>query len=392
MLAGLFNQAACGDGADLDAEVLELTRVVRMVESSSAPGALEEVPVDAEWVVALGDSCERLIWRLEREGRCVGRYVADGQALFKKASELSRTAASAYLLAASAGAVAMRDTGAEICLRARRKLLRYCESGAVRGDSLAMAIEMYSKAALGGDVEAVRIVGRFFERGTGVERDRSMARFMFQKAADGGDAHAMRLLGEMCEEDGDTFRAIEFYKRAAGQGDGRATKGLAVLLFRMGVGVNVGLAVFKQLADGGDFDIAFRLGAIHFGEDSSGMLAQLRDFEKGVVFFEQASRGGQTGAMNSLARYFGPGGMAGAARNDDMAVRFYQRAVDHGDLSCALELASLYENGLFGSETGKDWAKALQIIVFVVCFGQSVYQKDALAALQRVVVTHCFDL
>ena len=59
------------------------------------------------------------------------------------------------------------------------------------GEDLAKAYELYLKSANGGYGKGMELVGRFYNRGIYVERDRKLAEYWLQKAMESSDQDAV---------------------------------------------------------------------------------------------------------------------------------------------------------------------------------------------------------
>ncbi|HKQ29716.1 MAG TPA: tetratricopeptide repeat protein [Burkholderiales bacterium] len=106
-----------------------------------------------------------------------------------------------------------------------------------------------TQAANLGDLEAQHILGRMYEKGTGVSRDLEAAFKWYSRAAEKGHAASQRRvaaayywgLGGVSKDD---VKAFEWFKRAAEGGDKRAQKQMAEA-YRRGLG---GLPKDEKLA------------------------------------------------------------------------------------------------------------------------------------------------
>jgi uncharacterized protein len=111
------------------------------------------------------------------------------------------------------------------------------------------ALKPCTQAGEAGDLEAQYIVGRLYEKGTGVARDLDTAFKWYKRAADKGHASSARRvaaayywgLGGVAK---DETKAFEWFKRAAEGGDKRAQKQMAEG-YRRGLG---GLPKDEKLA------------------------------------------------------------------------------------------------------------------------------------------------
>ena len=65
------------------------------------------------------------------------------------------------------------------------------------------------------DLRGLRALGKAHDKGEGVPLDHARAMELYLKAAEGGDQEAMFLLGEAYAKDGDKEKARQWYERAA---------------------------------------------------------------------------------------------------------------------------------------------------------------------------------
>lgn len=107
---------------------------------------------------------------------------------------------------------------------------------ALREGRLAEAVASVRRLAEQGEPAAQLCLGRMALSGQGMARDAQAARLWFTRAARGGDAEAMNMLGRCFEAEGEFSQAAVWYERAARQGDSWAQYNLGHLLLD-GLGV-----------------------------------------------------------------------------------------------------------------------------------------------------------
>ena len=87
------------------------------------------------------------------------------------------------------------------------------------------ALHWFERAAQGGNLMAVNMVGRCFDQGWGVAKSAYMAEMWFRKAADLGHVKSLNILGGFYEDgwvvSPDRTVARDYYRRAAIGGDFR---------------------------------------------------------------------------------------------------------------------------------------------------------------------------
>ncbi|RWC00616.1 MAG: tetratricopeptide repeat protein [Mesorhizobium sp.] len=91
------------------------------------------------------------------------------------------------------------------------------------------AIELYHKAAERGSAAALNEIGRSFQLGRHIPRDRVQAMEWFRKAADQGNAAAMHNIGLLLANDNDHQEAFSWYQKAADKGSSEAMYSFAAL-------------------------------------------------------------------------------------------------------------------------------------------------------------------
>lgn len=222
-----------------------------------------------------------------------------------------------------------------------------------------------------GDDEVLLIVGRFYETGTGVEKNFEKAEEIYQQLADKNNARGTNLLAMLKEDQGKKEEAIEFYLKAAKLGSSSANNNLGMLyelnhdyvkakemyeiaikehnssyammslgdLYNEGLGIerNTELAekwYKKSIHSGNDFAIT-RLGMLY---------GNLEKYDEAIKCYEIAIKKGDPVAMNSMGLLYQHG--FGVKRDIQKAVKYYQDASNNGDVGGLIDLGLLYEKGL----------------------------------------------
>lgn len=222
-----------------------------------------------------------------------------------------------------------------------------------------------------GDDDALIMVGRFYEIGSGVEKNLGKAEEIYQQLADKNNARGTNLLAMLKEDQGKKEEAIELYLKAAKLGSPSANNNLGMLyennhdyvkakemyeiaikehnssyammslggLYQhgRGGGKNAVLAekwYRKSIQAGNDFAIT-RLGNLY---------GELEDYEKAIECYTIAIKKGDPEAMNSMGLLYQHG--FGVKRDIQKAVKLYQDASNNDGVGGLIDLGLLYEKGL----------------------------------------------
>lgn len=222
-----------------------------------------------------------------------------------------------------------------------------------------------------GDDEALLVVGRFYETGTGVEKNLEKAEKIYQKLADKNDANGMNRLAMLTEDQGKKDEAILLYQKAAELGSSSADYNLGILykynndyikarqmfeiaikkhqsssammslgdLYRDGRGgeQNTDLAEkwYKESIQSGNYFAITRLGDLY---------SDLENYDGAIKCYEIAITKGDPAAMNSMGLLFQHG--FGVQRDINKAVKLYQDASNKEGLGGLINLGLMYEEGL----------------------------------------------
>lgn len=247
------------------------------------------------------------------------------------------------------------------------------------------AIEWFRKAAEQGQPSAQHQIGRLYEDGRGVPQDIEKAAEWYRKSAEQGNGFAKRLLDKLqykydeqarneltgyedilhAAEEGhaasqnqlgdifkyreDIHRAIEWYTKAASQGDLSAQKSLWELylwgksVFGYDVEPNTGKALvwLKKAAEQGDVESQRNLGHLYH----EGQLVT-QDFSEAVRWYEKAIEGGDKHCYDDLIEIYM--NILFEERKRDEIIQLCLRAIEAGNRSVMWLLAQFYhqENDL----------------------------------------------
>ena len=177
------------------------------------------------------------------------------------------------------------------------------------------AVRFYMLAAGSGHVKAQVNIGMLYEKGIGVEQSDAIAVRYYTRASDQGDAKALFNLG-MCYKNG----------QGVAQNDEEAVR------------------LFKQSASKGNTNAKFVLGVIY----SKGKRVE-QDAKEAISFYNAAAEDGDSKAMCNLGVLY-EGGMPGVPRNDVLAVKFFEKAIENGDPNAlgAMNLGQMCMQGRAG--------------------------------------------
>ena len=238
--------------------------------------------------------------------------------------------------------------------------------GVIRADELSTYdVLRYRWAALWGDVEAQKALGHIYESGLNVEKDRAQAMEWYKKAADQGDYAAMVILDDMRTADtagpaGDEPAEAREYTvrvRETAQKNPRAVfqayydqaqSGSATGQYNLAYAYAKGIGVpkdeqkasyyLRKAADQGDSDALMWMGYRYF----NGIGVQ-KDPASAAASFSRAAEKGHANAMTWIGYLCETG--KGVPKNAERAVQWYQKAAEAGNLTAAYNLGLCYEDG-----------------------------------------------
>lgn len=222
-----------------------------------------------------------------------------------------------------------------------------------------------------GNDEALLIVGRFYETGTGVEKNLEKAKEIYQHLADKNDADGVNGLAMLTEDQGKKDEAIVLYQKAAGLGSSSADYNLGILykynndyikaremfeiaikkhksssammslgdLYRDGRGgeQNTDLAEkwYKESIQSGNYFAITRLGNLY---------GDLEKYDEAIKCYEMAIKKDDPEAMNSMGLLYQHG--FGVKRDINKAVKLYQDSASKDGVGGLINLGLMYEEGL----------------------------------------------
>ena len=197
----------------------------------------------------------------------------------------------------------------------RRRAIAYFTSAAQSGDphaqlSLALeeaealerAFEKIEKIAEQGYAPAQTILGFYYQKGKGTQKDPQKAFIWYHKAAEQGHVIAQANLG-FCYQDGtgtpkDPRKAFLWFQKAAAQGDTTAQVGLGIY-YENGIGIpkdpQQAFTWYQKAAEQGDANAQSSLGLCY--ENGIGVP---KDPQKAVFWYQKAAEQGDEFAQKKL--------------------------------------------------------------------------------------------
>lgn len=163
-----------------------------------------------------------------------------------------------------------------------------------------LAIEWFQKAALQGENDAQLFLASVYREGThGVKRDPDKAAEYYRMAAEQGNAVAQcELANYEATVRHNMAQAVQWYQRAAAQGDDEALEKLGSC-YLAGQGVPQdgarGVELMRQAADKGNLEAQTKMGDLY-------LLGSFfpKDLPKAVLWYEKAANAGYAEAQNHL--------------------------------------------------------------------------------------------
>jgi TPR repeat protein len=195
------------------------------------------------------------------------------------------------------------------------------------------------------DAEAQFSLGFKYKKGEGVPQDDRKAMEWWQKAADQGNAWAQASLGAMYFNGGqgvpkDGRKAVEWWRKAADQGNAWAQNKLGDL-YENGRGVpqdnRQAVEWHQKAAEQGHAGSQYNLGLMY--ADGRGVP---KDDHKAAEWWQKAATQSNTEAQYNLGRMYADG--RGVPRDDRKAVEWWQKAADQGNAEAQNNLGAMYQN------------------------------------------------
>lgn len=224
--------------------------------------------------------------------------------------------------------------------------VRYRDGDGVERDC-EKALHWYRKSAEQGNAMAQYHIAVFYDNGAGVPLDYSIAAQWKEKAAKAGCAIAQLAIGR-CYEIGkgvqkDEIKAVYWYKKAAEQGQKTAQNNLG-LCYQKGIGVtkdiNMAICYYEQAIENGSEVAAHNLACVYDKITTE----YPNDYEKAFKYYKLAEeRGYSIGTLfNNIGRLYADG--QGVERNDEMARKYYEKAISMGNITARDNLNLLGNN------------------------------------------------
>ncbi len=234
----------------------------------------------------------------------------------------------------------------------------------------AKAVEWFTKAGEQGSVSAQTTLGFLYKEGRGVSKDETLAYEWYGKAmkqgsekamdeimkgAEKGHAKAQYYFGYMYEVGckycirNETY-AIDWYRRAAEQGDADAQR---VLAQKHWLGSNAAeerkaFWWYTNLAEQGDLSVCYYLGCMYKNRSND-----KESIKKAIMWYINAANKGHTSSQYTLGYIYERGKIV--TRDEAKAISWFTKAAEQGHTDAQVKLAHLYKDG-----KDKDYAKAFE--------------------------------
>ena len=203
------------------------------------------------------------------------------------------------------------------------------------------ALEQLKTAARGNDPAAQDWLGQYFNS----SKNFAGAVQWYRKAADQGDADAQNNLGNMYDfghgVPQDYAQALQWYRKAADQGNAYGLFNLGAM-YDSGQGVPQDYAQalqwYRKAADQGDADAQFNLGTMY--EHGHGVP---QDYAQAVQWYRKVADQGYADGQFNLGVMYEHG--HGVPQDYAQAVQWYRKAADQGDADAQNNLGVMYRFG-----------------------------------------------
>jgi TPR repeat protein len=210
-----------------------------------------------------------------------------------------------------------------------------------------VAAVLHERAA--SDSRAQTLLGVLNHSGLGgIPQDEGKAVEWYRKAAEQGDVQAQTRLGYMYGEGRgvakDEAKAVELYRKAAEQGNAQAQTGLGVMYaYGRGIPKDEGKAAewYRKAAEQGHAQAQTRLGYM-YGEGRG----VAKDEAKAVEWYRKAAEQGDAHAQTHLGVMYEKG--RGVTKDETKAVEWYRKAAEQGNANAQKYLDEL-EGRLHGA-------------------------------------------
>lgn len=234
-----------------------------------------------------------------------------------------------------------------------------------------------------GDDKALLVLGRFYETGTGIEKNIEKAEQIYRHLADKNDPDGFNQLAILKEDQGKKQEAILLYQRAIELGSSSANYNLGILykynnnykkakeMFERAIKNDNSSSAMMSLGDlyrhGNDVEKNMELAekwyrasmqsGNYFAITRLGMLyGELEKYDEAIKYYQEAIKKGDPAAMNSLGLLYQHG--FGFKRDINKAVKLYQDAANKDGIGGLVNLGLMYEEGL---GVPKNYKKAIEL-------------------------------
>lgn len=234
-----------------------------------------------------------------------------------------------------------------------------------------------------GDDKALLVLGRFYETGTGIEKNIEKAEQIYRHLADKNDPDGFNQLAMLKEDQGKKQEAILLYQRAIELGSSSANYNLGLLykhnknyskakeMFEIAIKNDNSSSAMMSLGDlyrhGNDVEKNMELAekwyrasmqsGNYFAITRLGMLyGELEKYDEAIKCYQEAIKKGDPAAMNSLGLLYQHG--FGFKRDINKAVKLYQDAANKDGIGGLVNLGLMYEEGL---GVPKNYKKAIEL-------------------------------
>jgi hypothetical protein len=159
--------------------------------------------------------------------------------------------------------------------------------------------------------------------------------------------------GDAAEKQKDYGQAMQWYQKAAAQGDATADYDIGILYDKgFGVPQDRGQAMewFQKAAARGDAPAEYKIGQYYRAG-----LGVTQDYSQAMQWFQKAAAQGNADAENGIGTLYGSGG--GVPQDYSQAMQWFQKAAAQGNAVAESNIGALYKNG-WG--VPQDYSQAIQ--------------------------------
>ncbi len=208
-----------------------------------------------------------------------------------------------------------------------------------RGEEKAFAREKLELPAAKGDADASYLLGRAYDKGEGVPRDRAKALTYYRQAAERGNAKAQNNLASFyLSGDGgaapDKAAAERWLRKAALQNAPLAQDNLGLLLAQEND--SEAATWFRKAAAQGLLSAQLHLGNAYY----NGSAGLSKDYAAASKWFQKAAEQKSDAAQNVLGVMYQNG--LGVTRDTGAAIKWFRRAAEQGNAKAQSNLGQMY--------------------------------------------------